>query len=266
MEKPYNLEKLGLAYGNVKEISIPSGFKVVIREQNGEDDDTLSRVGMEENIADNLNNFVESIIVGSEKPIKSALSLRLRDKYTILINSRIFSLGEILYFKHDWKIKGQPEVDYEENLQKYIWDYSRDDFPFEDNPEFFKYRIKPYKAEIRDKEDIEITLSSNKKIKFKYIDGFGEKFLLEKPLNQITINDEFRARNLKLYLPADDNWVLVESFKVFSPRDMMELRNTLENTDERVEGYTDIINPYVPGSFLQLPLLQIRDFFFPREM
>ena len=248
-------------YGNTKELTLPSGPKVVIREQNGDDDDLISNVSLAENgVA--FNMFIASITIytdwtKSPMTMEDVMNLKLRDKYFILMSSRVFSVGEILKFKYDWK-DGRPPVHYEDDLRQYLWDYSKP-FPGEREPSYFKYRIRPYpQGEATTRE---LTLSSQKIVRYKYINGYGEKYLLALGNDRLTVNAELKARELELQ--HDGKWVRVENFKAFTSRDMQELRYDVTINDERFDGLTDLINPS-SGDAITIPLIGIQDFFFPR--
>jgi hypothetical protein len=255
------MENLKEKYGNTKELLVPSGYKVIIREQNGDDDDLISNVALSES-GTSFNMFIASLVVWSEltgKPLtmEDVLSMKLRDKYFVLMSSRVFSIGPILKFKYDWK-DGKPPVHYEDDLRQYLWDYN-EEIPGEREPRYFKYRIKPYpngKDSLR-----EFTLTSGKEVRYKYINGYGEKYLLELGNDMLTINAELKARELEL--KVDSKWYKVENFKPFTARDMQELRADVAINDERFDGLTDLENPS-SGNTATIPLIGIQDFFFPR--
>lgn len=260
-----DIESLKSFYGKVHEFVTPSGYKVAIREQNGNDDDIISKVG--NGSVDGINLFIKGIIVGcelypemKELTLEQVMKMKLRDKYVTLIQSRIFSLGNILHFEYDWKIPGQGKLPYDEDLSEYIWDYSKP-FPKEEDSLYNKYKVQPYKNGAETEKFL--VLSSGKKVKYLYLNGYGEKYLLDKPEREITMNDEMKARFLHLEVNGD--YIRVENFKDFNPRDMIQLRADIRECDDRTEGLTDIENP-MTGASLSLPLLGIMDFFFPREI
>ncbi|GAH38907.1 unnamed protein product, partial [marine sediment metagenome] len=61
------------------------------------------------------------------------------------------------------------------------------------------------------------------------MNGYGEKYLMGLPLDQQSINAELRGRGLEL--KVGKNWVKVQSFKNFTPIDMMEIRKDVEDND-----------------------------------
>jgi len=260
-----DIEKLRSFYGKIHEFITPSGYTMIIREQNGNDDDVITKTG-NSNI-NSINAFIQGIIIYCELfpdvqqlSMAQLMALKLRDKYITLLQSRIFSLGNILNFSYDWKVPGRPPFDYTEDLNKYIWDYSTP-FPQLGDKEYFKYRTKPYANGLEIEK--ELLLSSTKKVKYQYLSGISEKTLLDRVDNDITINDELRARGFQWEVKG--TWMIVENFKDFSPKDMIEIRNDVNAVDEKMQSLTEIENP-LNGTIVTLPLLGISDFFFPREI
>ena len=264
-----DIPRLTKEHGRISaEFITPSGFSVIIREQNGEDDSILSNVALAKD-SNSINSFIQSIIVWSsigQGPLETMtmaqiMDMRLRDKYFILMFSRIFSIGPILKFPYQWGEELAP-VEYEEDLVPYIWDFSKP-FPKPGEPDYFVDRIKPYPVGV-DQPLCSLELASGKKIQYKFMDGHSERYLLKLPEFQSNINSRIVARNLELWV--DSKWVKVENFKMFSPADMRELRNSLEEVDEQYDGIIEIKNPYNDGEKVNLNLLAIHDFFYPREI
>lgn len=263
-----DLQVLREAYEcEVKELTTPSGFKVVIREQNGNDDDIISS-SAEATDGTAINRFVASIVVdsditpGGNISLGDVLNMRLSDKYFIILASRIFSIGQILKFEFIWDDIEEP-IMYEEDLGNYIWNYSTNDFPGStSSPDYFKYRLPPSKSG-KDKAR-ELTLKSGKQVRYTYLNGLGEKFLLLLPEEKNSKNQELIARGLQLKI--DDGWVDVENFRIFSTTDMAEIRNDVYyKYDPILNLYTDVQHPK-SGKFITYPIMGNNDFFFPREI
>ena len=253
-------------YGKVKELYTPSGFKVIIREQNGDDDGILSNVSLTKD-STSVNTFIQSVVVWAENGDKpdstytdlAVLGLRLGDKYFILLSSRIFSLGDLVKFEYTWGEELAP-VAYEEDLAKFIVDYIKP-FPKPGEVNYYRDRIQPYKFPISE-TDVHYTLSTGKKIAFKYMDGFSEKYLMKLPEFQLSVNSRLIARELKLEVSGI--YILVESFKVFTSKEMAEIREIIENLDPQFDGIVEVENPYERNQKVRLQLLGLNDFFFPR--
>jgi len=247
---------------------LPSGNTVTIREQNGNDDDIISSFISGDEMIGPINRFLAGLIVDhSFEGFKSKstilpteiLELLLRDKYFILMASRIFSISDTIIFSWDWK-NGKPPVKYEEELLPYLWDYNKE-FPQPGDPEYFKYRIAPYTEQKTDTK--ELVLKSGKKVRYGFLNGHGENYLLNIADDNRTINAGLKARGLELW--QDGEWIKVENFKEFKAYEMASLRDSIEKEDKQFDGLTDITNPY-SGEVLAVPMLSIQDFFFPREI
>ena len=255
-------------HGKLADLLLPCGTKVTIREQNGNDDDVISSPGSDKDLSLPLNKFIAGLILKHDFNFKSkevitmkeVLDIPLRSKYFILLASRIFSISPTIKFRWDWK-NGKPPVAYEEDLTVYLWDYNRD-FPSEMDPDYFSERIQPYPPSNFDKYR-ELELSSGKKIRYKYLDGHGENYLLGLSENERAINSPLKARELNIWLEGD--WSPVTNFKDFKNYEMSEIRRDIDINDKPFDGFTNITNPY-NGEALQIPLLSIPDFFFPREI
>jgi len=261
-----NPEKLKEVYGETLILITPSGDQVTIRQQTGEDDDILSNA---QGVVDgtSFNKFVAGIIVHTDITengkfnLDTARDLKLCDKYFIMIASRIFSIGQTLKFTYKWP--DDFEVDYEEDLGLYIWDYYNDEKPFPEkgDPEYFEFRIPPHKYG-KDKER-ELKLESGKFIKYKFIDGNGERWLMGLPDDQQSVNAELLARGIELKI--GETWQKVQNFKTFTPMDMMEIRNDVSENDLTITLVSELKHPKT-GAVINYPVVGAPDFFFPREI
>jgi hypothetical protein len=258
-------------YGRLAKLLLPSGNTVLIREQNGNDDDILSSFGVNDLDSSAINRFIAAIIIQNSFEFSKsktsitateALNILLNDKYFILIASRAFSLGEEFEFQWDWK-GDTGKVSYNEDLKPYLWDYSQS-YPEEGEENYFKYRIPPY-YNISENGLRELTLSTGKKIRYKYLDGHGEDFLLKRSPEERTANASLKARKLSLYNPDSDKFQELPNFSAFTSKEMAEIRKDLREKDPQFDGITEITNPKT-GEELSLPLIGITDFFFPREI
>lgn len=260
-----NQERLKELYGDVLTVTTPSGHIVTIREQNGEDDDILSNA---KGVLDgsSTNRFIAGLIVDTDITssglfsVEDARNLRLADKWFIMLSSRIFSLGQFLKFNYKW-VDGL-EVEYEEDLGLYIWDYSAVEampFPELGETNYFPQRIPPSKT--GKQKSREITLNSGKVIKYSFMDGHAEKWLMSLSEEQQSVNTELLARKLELRM--ESGWVKVENFKSFSPRDMMEIRKDVQEYDPAISLITELVHP-INNTKVDYPLIASTDFFFPR--
>jgi len=186
------------------------------------------------------------------------MGMLLRDKYYLLLASRIFSLSPILYFKHTW-MEGAEPLEYDVDLEQYIWDYTKP-FPTIGSPDYFDQRIPPYP----EGTDGWVYFSlGDHEARFKFLDGKGEAYLLDLPANKRSINQQFSARELQV--KTGDSWELVRNFGYFSARDMVILRSKLAESDPEIQGLVIISNPYT-GEEIPMSILGIVDFFFPTRI
>ncbi len=241
-----------------KEIVVPTGKKYIIREQTGYDDEVLSQVASLDD-ADVINRFLAGIIQqdseGNQVSYEDVLKMKLRDKYVILIASRIFSLGETINFEYDWK-DGSPVEYYQDDLSQYIWDYTQP-FPEPGDPGYVKYRIKPYHPD--HKEEVVFDIDGTT-FKFDILDGHGEKYLIKLAKSQVHINQELLARNFSLL--DKDQWIKVRNFNQLTARQIAQVRSRVRMYDDNFEVLTEIEHP-TTHIVDEIPIIALRDFFFP---
>lgn len=279
-------ECIGIALQNadgaqVKAISLPSGSWVIIREQNGDDDGILSNPSLQKD-ASSINLFVAGIIVYSPKSttptglltLEDVLDMPIRDKYITMIKSRIFSMGNTLEFKYAWKDAEGVSDNYEEDLDRYIWDYTVA-FPGESSDENYDVeRVAPYKIIPTDgfiygttdgkvyptSFDPTKVTPGLRAIRMKLLNGHSEKVLLGMGENGQNINTKLLARGLELYVAG--SWIPVVSFKVFKSPEMAAIRKIVREYDMEFDGNT-IIENVRTNDAIQIPLMSIPTFFFP---
>ena len=78
----------------------------------------------------------------------------------------------------------------------------------------------------------------------------------------ISRNKDLIARNLRLNV--DGNWERVQNFKLFSVKDMAEMRKEILASDPSFTGNTDIEDP-VTHSKAQISILAVPTFFYLTE-
>ena len=254
------------------EFLVPSGLPCEIRMQNGEDDEILSSVRLQKE-GNNINAFVAAIVNkfnGAKLTLQDVIDMRLSDKYYILIQSRVFSLGDELEFDYTWD-KEQGPIRYTEDLNTFLWDYSK---PFPYNPEdegYHPHRIKPFpfSGENFDYHYLYFELGG-RKFRMRHVDGRLEKYLIK--CDDINNNSLFYGRELsQLFMEMKEGEEVVEkyipvtTFKAFIPREMAQLRGILETFDDgNAQISMDLENPNNPGEVIDVPLLSLDDFLSPR--
>lgn len=242
----------------------PSLTEYTIREQNGADEDILTNP-VDITTLMNLSKFIAAIVVkttataSGKLTVQDALNLPLLDRHCILIQSRIFSLGEMLDIKYTWPNNKVPTM-YEEDLRNYLFDDYRvapSDQELEDKPYALPYYLEPSKL-----KGVEYTLKSGKVISFDCLTGNSEQYIANLPAEKKTRNIELVARNLKLQV--NGIFETVTNFALFSVRDMVELRKYINTYDPVYEGLTELENP-VTGEKEMYPIIASTSFFFLTE-
>lgn len=253
--------------GNTTSFVTPSKLHIVIREQNGEDEDVISK---QRNLikGDAIHYFLAGIIqtVNGQKVGSSYVEgMRNRDKYYTLLKSRIFSLGSELTYRHRCsnpncnKPQGQDDPMYEEDLSLYDRDFS-ENAPV-DKREEFKYRIQPY---IQEGTHRELKLSTGKELRYKFLTGVEEKKVLQKDRENMSKNSDIMLRELE-WKNGNDQWQKVSHFGIFSSREMAAIRKDIEKHDMPFEAISECTCPFC-GNVDQISLLAQPDFFFPGEI
>ena len=257
--------------------TLPSGYSCEIREQNGEDEEVLSNPANIKNFM-NINEFIAGIVIHTDFTasgkllVQDVMKLPLLDRAVILINSRIFSLGEELEFNYKWprpeNSKEQAEFTYTQNLKDYIFeDYGvkPDEEELKAKPDAVPYYLleedenNPGKIKLTDHK---FTLSSGKEIMWDVATVESEQYLMKLGLDNISRNKDLIARNLRLNV--EGNWEKVQNFKLFSVRDMAEMRKEILASDPSFMGTTDIEDP-ITHSKTQISILTVPTFFYLTE-
>ena len=256
--------------GNTLKVPMPSGFILTIREQNGEDDDVLSKV-TDNNNTESLHNFLAGIIIENSQLEKGKYTTandikkwKLKDKYYLALKSRLHSLGPDITFDNPCKAKGcTHKTSYEEDLSKFDQDLSqpikkRGDEGYDEG----LITTYPNKQETHRI----ITLASKKVIRYKYIDGIGENKVLEVSEDKLTKNIELRARSIELQKQAGskEEWQKIENFKMFTAREMKEIRIDIKKNDGKFEMFSDLKCGKC-NNVVTVPLIAFSNFFFPED-
>ena len=237
------MENVGL---NTMTVILPTSRKVTIREQNGNDEDVISRVG------DSSNNtaiakFLAGIIIEPKTSWQQVMKWQSQDKYVLLLQSRIFNLGDTLSFKHTFE-DGTEET-FEEDLSVYTIDNT-------DN----KYAPKSYPLGLE--TEVEFTTSLGKVVKYTLLNSDGEAYNMGKPEGSASRNDIFRCRFLSV---KDHNtksgWKVVEKFYDFKPIELSEIRKNIMENDPTFDMLMEISHP-VSNQKVLVPMIQYTEFFF----
>ena len=246
------------------EFTGPSGYLYEIREQNGADEDILSNMSDMKTLMD-LTKFIAAIVIRTNATltgrltVEDALNLPVNDRYAIIFNSRIFSLGDEVEFEYDWGNENGGKVTYGQDLHEFLFDYGT--VPTEEELSEKPDAI-PFYPEGVKLIDHEYTLTSGKHIKFDCMTGKGEQSFMKLPMEKQTKNAPLLCRNL--HLEVDGKWEKVESFMPFSAKDMAEMRKYILSIDPVFKGDSHITNP-VTGEERTYPVVWAPNFFYLTE-
>lgn len=252
--------------GHLREFTAPSGYKYTIREQNGADDDVLSNAA-EASTLMNISRFLAGIVVKTDYTPNGKLTaedvhgLPVLDKWAILFNSRIHSLGSTLEFEFDWGKEGGGKETYEQDLEEFLFNYA--ETPNEEEL-LSKSDAIPYYPMGKKFTDLEFTTSQGHNFKFDLLTSYGQVHVAQLPLEKRTKNVMLTVRNLRM--EVDGKWDKVTNFSMFSVREIAEIRNHVNSMDPTFQGTTKIQNSRYPDMVTEISLLQANDFFYPGEI
>lgn len=258
--------------------TLPSGYSVEIREQNGEDEEILSNPASIKNFM-NINEFIAGIVIRTDFTasgkllVQDVLNLPLLDRAVILINSRIFSLGQELEFTYKWpRAEGSHQVSeytYTQDLSYYVFeDYGKEPTQEEldSKPEAVPYysvqesSTNPGKIQLK---DIPLTLTSGKELLWDVATANSEQYLMKLGIDNVSRNKDLIARNLRLNV--DGKWESVQNFKLFTAREMAEMRKEIISKDPTFIGNLEVEDP-ITHAKNQLSILAVPTFFYLTEV
>jgi hypothetical protein len=90
----------------------------------------------------------------------------------------------------------------------------------------------------------------------------SEQYLMKLGMENISRNKDLLARNLRL--KVEGNWEKVQNFKLFSVKDMAEMRKEISTLDPTFTGTTEIEDP-ITHSKTQVSILAVPTFFYLTE-
>ena len=247
-----------LVNSNAMKVNLPDmNAYVYIREQNGEDDDILSNPIKSETLS-NFSEFISRIVVDTNLTPNRKLTeqqaheLPCNIRYAILIASRIFSLGQVMEFEYTWP--NGDKIRYEQDLKELLFDdYHQSPTEEELNAKPFAVPYYPF----GNTKNFTIMLQSGKEVSYSLLTGKGEAMMMNTPVK--TKNLELKARDLKL--KVGDKWETVQSFALFSPRDMAEIRKSVAENDPYYTGLIELEHP-TKGYKAGFSIMGTPDFFY----
>lgn len=253
-----NFETL-LYQGTTKEITLPSGRVITIRELNGTDEGILSNQSLAEQNK-NTAAFISGLVVadpgakGGKPTVEQVMQWPVNDKYYALMAIRRLSYGDIVKFPYICP-RCEKRSTFKEDLS--LFDYS----PEEENPEIKRstYNIKKYPTQTN---EVTLTLSSGKVIKYNLLNTESEKVKLDTPEDARNINLDFTIRGLKILMNGE--YTRVHHFGIFGPSDLRELRKSLTDNDLTFTPLTLVACSC--GNKEYHNILSVSDFFYPTEI
>ena len=246
--------------GATKTIPMPGGFKITIREINGDDEDKLSKLSDSKD-GSAMHKFLAGIIIGnSVTPDKKVTEediagWRVRDKYYALYWAVRHSHGDKVTFRHIFE--DGTECGFDEDLKKFDWDFTKGTPPKLGEKGYDSKIIQPYP----ESEFVTGTTSSGKEYRFRYLTGIDELNTLGKNPDELSINEKLRIRGFEAK-GAGGTWLALQNFASFSARDMKEIRATLEKEDPEFNLNVQVTHPKT-GRKEVASLFSNPDFFFP---
>jgi hypothetical protein len=248
---------------NTTEVILPDLTTVTIREQNGADDEILSKM---KNSRDNsaVEKFLANIIVSvnpeTDKPwtYKEIAAWRSNKINYLVLCSRIFSLGETITFKFRCPECGYTDPrEFEEDLTNYTSKFDNlkpvSEFP---------YVILPFV----DKPGVlqrTLELASGKKIRYKFRTGLADRKSLEIPEEEVSLNTLLAIRELELET-SPGKWLKLQNYEVFTSRDMKEIREDIKIHDPIFNVISEITcTNRTCKKLTKVNMMEQPDFFFP---
>jgi hypothetical protein len=258
--------------GHEHEILLPSGRKVTIRENNGDDEELLSKVA---NAKGNLNMriYLSSIIVQDSEtkpdkltPVEHMGNMKCRDAYYLMYKQRLINLGPQLTFEKTCALTTcKHKTEYDMEVDEFDRDLTLNNEEFkakmkETNSPYSDYIVENYPS--GNDSIIEKVLSSGKKIRFKILTLKLEYWRLEQPFENQSNNTIIYERELEYW--DENKWVIAKNLKMFSSRDLKEIRGLIDAYDSRFQPLVEYEcekckSPGVDNLF------QMNDFFYPVE-
>jgi hypothetical protein len=268
MQPQVNTEILPIFQGEKHTIYLPSGRVVIVRETNGDDDDTLSRLA--DSDGNSVFNFLANIVMHDQylnkKPlVEDIMGWHASDKYYLLYKQRLINRGSKLEFQHECQNDkcptNQPSfldskaITYEQDLNMYDGNLADADYKPK-NSQPVKY---PKGKDL----EYEFTISSKKRFKVSILTGLLEKIQLEQPVGSLSKNSILTARNLSVW--DKSQWVPVKFFGAFSSRELSEVRGLVRDNDPLFDPMVSFNCQYCKQPY-NVPLLAIPVFFWPEDM
>lgn len=225
---------------------LPSGREVTLCESNAEFEAILTRESFRlEN--SHIKNYIAALSGVNVEIIKK---WPIADIYTAFVYSRIMNYGPELIFK--WKFSEDktdaPPTEFIENLNIFVNGGSK------------AARNYP----LGDKLTRTVVTESGKIYRYSILTGEGEDLIVQKERGDISLLDIFKSRFLEQNIGTaeQEDWIILENYKVVSIKDSKELRADIMKYDPVFDLTIDIKS--ADGKYREsIALLNIPDFLVP---
>lgn len=235
------------------EVTLPDGQKVTIRESNGEDDENLSRM-KDTKDGTAMQKYLANLIVDPITTHEQVAAWKIRNKYYLLLQSRVFTHGPDVFFEYLFDGEKSP-VSLKENLAQYLTDFSKPQGEKDPKPACGRYPTNGATS-------FRVQLQSGKVFELDYLTGNMELASLTRDVNMMSINERLTARNIRIQMDAN-TFQEIQRFNMISSREMSELRTKVEEADPDFTLNVTLVSPNT-GKREILSLFTLADFFFPR--
>jgi hypothetical protein len=260
------LPELSIYKGQEHIIHQPSGRVVTIRETNGNDDETLSKLG-DVNSGDNQFNFIADITlddssINGKPTIEDIMNWPTNDRYYLLFKQRIINHGVEVKFNHecpnpdckDPMTGDRSASDYIQDLSEFDSDLKNYKAPKKADP---KQKIAPYPSK---EAIVEMSTSSHKKLRYKILTGVLEKRALDMPQSDHSQNTRLLLRELETFI--EGQWIRLTTFHAIPSKEMGEIRGNIERLDPIFDPAVKCTCPKCKLRF-DVGLFTIPSFYFP---
>lgn len=252
--------------GEKHDIHLPTGRIATIRETNGEDDAIISKMSGAQS-GESILNFVANItthdsVLGRKPMVDDIRAWPVSDRYYLLYKQRLINQGTLLEFRHTCSnpdcayCRDAEPQDKEQDLTEFDGDLTNPDFKAKNSNQVRRYPN-------GDKVEVEFSLSSGKKLKYKILTGELEKKQLDIPQDDNNRNTKLIVRELSVF----DNgvWIPLKSFLAFKSKEMSEIRKHVDDNDPLFDPLINFTCNLCKMPY-RIPLLSIPAFFWPGEL
>lgn len=211
--------------GDIKQITLPSGNVVSVREINGEDEALL-----QDNSEDilGLDRFLTAIVqydgnVKRKPYIADIQDWLPMDRYYAIFKIRLISQGKEMDIHNECSNdKCGHEQDYQIDLSTFDADLG--------NPDVIPGKDAVPRYPLGNQRTVEMVTSSSKVVRYEILTSKGEVDFLELPEQDQTTKELLKIRNASMK-DQSGTYILLKSFQQFSSIEMREIRKSIDEND-----------------------------------